>query len=329
MAVTLPTDTKFRDPFFQSGYAETIVQNINAFNAASAGGIVMRTNRKIGDFDYEAFFLNTSGLVSRQDQTSTSAATSLKLAQAEIARVKLNRKIGPVDWTRSAFLKPGLDMNAFRVVAGNQSAAASTQEMLSSGLSAAVAALKNQATNTLTVATSGTLDTGSLIDGLAKYGDAASRIAVWVMHSKAYYNLVKEQALTSKIEGIANFNVQTGTPVTLNRPVLVTDDPALLVASGSGSTATVDYFTLGLTADAILLEDSEEEYVSFQEILGNEQIMVRMQGEYAYNLGLKGFTWDVGNGAKNPTGAAIATASNWDKVATSFKDLGGVVIQSK
>lgn len=286
----------------------------------------MRTNRKIGDFDYSAYFKNTAGIVSRQDQTSISGATSLKLQQGEIANVKLNRKIGPVDWARSAFLKPGLDDNAFRVVAGNQSADAATQEMLSSGLAAAVGALAGQASSK--VAASAGMATVELVNALAKLGDAASRISVWVMHSAKYYELVKEQAFTTKIEGIANFNVQTGTPVTLNRPVLVTDDPSLVITTGTGSTAVTKYQTLGLTNSGIVIEDTEGEYVSFQEVLGLEQILRRMQGEYAYNLGLKGFTWDVTSGGKNPVASALATASNWDAAYTSEKDRAGVVIVS-
>lgn len=286
----------------------------------------MRTNRKIGDFDYSAYFKNTAGIVSRQDQTSISGATSLKLQQGEIANVKLNRKIGPVDWARSAFLKPGLDDNAFRVVAGNQSADAATQEMLSSGLAAAVGALAGQSASKVTAAAG--MATVELVNALAKLGDAASRISVWVMHSAKYYELVKEQAFTTKIEGIANFNVQTGTPVTLNRPVLVTDDPSLVITTGSGSTAVTTYQTLGLTNSGIVIEDTEGEYVSFQEVLGLEQILRRMQGEYAYNLGLKGFTWDVANGGKNPVASALATASNWDTAYVSEKDRAGVVIVS-
>lgn len=78
----------------------------------------MRTNRKPGDFDYAAYFKNTAGIVSRQDLTSTAAATSLALQQGEIVSVKLNRRIGPVDWARSAFNKPGLNEDVFRLVAG-------------------------------------------------------------------------------------------------------------------------------------------------------------------------------------------------------------------
>jgi hypothetical protein len=262
----------------------------------------------------------------RQDQTSVADAAAVSLQQGEVVDVKLNRRIGPLEWARSAFLKPGMDENALRIAAGEFAADGATSDMLSSGLASAVGALSAQPASLVTAAAG--LTTEELVNGLAKLGDAASRIAVWVMHSKAYYQLVKEQAFTTKIEGIANFNVQTGTPVTLNRPVLVTDDPALAVVTGSGSAATTSYKTLGLTAGGIVIEDTEGEYVVFQEVTGKEQIIIRMQGEYAYNLGVKGFTWDVTNGGKNPAAATLATGSNWDVAYNSEKSRAGVVIAS-
>ena len=64
----------------------------------------------------------------------------------------------------------------------------------------------------------------------------------------------------------------------------------------------------------------------FDEVTGLEQILIRMQGEYAYNLGLKGFTYDVANGGKNPVASALSTGSNWDVAYTSEKSRAGVVI---
>jgi hypothetical protein len=90
-----------------------------------------------------------------------------------------------------------------------------------------------------------------------------------------------------------------------------------------------DYFTLGLTEGAMELENSEESTVLSDIQLGLENLVVRMQGEYAYNAKMKGFTWDVANGGKNPTTTALATGTNWDTVVASYKDYAGVVIQSR
>lgn len=330
MATTLPTDTKYRDPFFQSGYSEVIAQAVDKFNAGSNGTIRLRSNRKPGDFDYAAFFKNAGGLVSRQDQTSVAAATGIKLTQGEYAAVKLNRKIGPVEWTRSAFLKPGLSQDAIRVAAGEQVAKDVLADMLNNAVRAGRAALAAQATNKHTIASNGTMDTAALVDGLALFGDAASRIDAWVMHSKVAFDLLKYQiSPTNNGDVVANTAVVAASPLTLNRPIIVTDSDALKVVTGTGTAAVTDYFTLGLTAAGLEVEDTEEEHVIIQEVSGYEQLLVRMQGEYAYNVGVKGFTWDVANGGKNPTDSALGTASNWDKMFSFHKDLAGVVIQSR
>lgn len=325
---TLPTDTKYNDPRIQAGYLDKLATNINAFNAASRGTIVLKTTRKGGDYDYASFFKNAGGLVVRQDLTSIADVDTKKLTQDEIISVKLNRRIGPVDWARAAFLKAGFDEGAFRVVAGEQAAEDATKDMLDSALLSGRAALAAQATNLFTVAASGTLATASLVDGLAKLGDKADQIILWVMHSKQFFDLVKEQ-ISAAVVGVANYNIATGTPITLNRPVLITDSDSLVVNSGSGSAATTDYHCLGLTADALVVEETEELYVGMYEVSGNEQILRRMQGEFGYNLGVKGFKWDVQNGGKNPLAATLGTGSNWDKVLTSHKALAGVVVKSK
>lgn len=324
MATSLPTDTKYFDPLLQTGYSEKIAQMTNVFNAASRGTVVMRTNRKIGDYDYKAFFKNAGGLVSRQDQTSVAAAPAIKLTQDNIVSVKLNRKIGPVEWGRSAFLKPGLSMDAFKIAAGEQAAADALADMLNRALGACGAALANQANNTHTIAANGTMTTSALVSGLSKLGDRASRIGAFVMHSKPFFDLMQYQVTPANNgDMIANMIAIEGTAATLGRPVIVTDSSALVVTGAPDL-----YRTLALTDNAVVVDETEEEYLTLDEVTGLEQIVMRLQGEYAYNLGVKGFTWDVANGGKNPNDAATILGTNWDKVYTDKRDLAGAVVVS-
>lgn len=270
-----------------------------------------------------------SGLVSRRDTTSNSAATDQTLTQDEFVTVKLNRKIGPVNQSRDSFRKimAGKTEQEMSFILGQMAAQGMQLDMLNAALLAAAAALDNQAAVKYTIASSGTLNTAGLVSGLSKFGDAASRIVCWVMHSKPYYDLVQSQ-ITDKIPGVANLTIANGTPITVNRPVLVTDSSGLVNVTGSGSTAVTTYRTLGLTAGGALVENTEEEELIVQDVTGNENLAVRVQGEFAYNLGIKGFKWDIANGAANPTDSALATGSNWDPSRTSFKDFAGVVIES-
>jgi hypothetical protein len=332
MAIGTAANFKIYNEYVHSGLVETLTQASALFNTASRGAIKLTSVNRRGDFDYESLFGDTANLVTRRINVgsgSLSTVTDLSLAQKEIIGVKLNRKIGPVANTIDSFKKINhgpFDENALDFAIGVQAAKAMQVEQLNTALKAARAALVNQPNNLFTVGSSGTLNTQGLVSGLGKYGDAAERISVWVMHSKAYYDLVAGQ-IAANIDGLSNFNVATGTPVTLNRPVIITDSPALMVTSGSP--AVTDYFTLGLTANAIEVEDSESTTVVREIVTGLENLVVRMQGEYAYNLKLKGFTWDASNGGANPTDTAIGTASNWDPVMNSFKDFAGVVIKSR
>jgi hypothetical protein len=251
-----------------------------------------------------------------------SSATDLALTQDEFIRVKLNRKIGPVANTRDSFRKimARYSQTEFTDIIAEQASNAQQLDMLNSVLRAGRAALANQS-SVLYDGTAGTMSTATLVNGLAKFGDAADKVVCWVMHSKAYFDLVQSQ-ITANIDGISNFNVQTGTPVTLNRPVVLSDSAALIAGSPS------QYYTLGLTAGALLAESSEQDDIVIDEVTGNENLIVRIQGEYAFNAGVKGFKWDVANGGANPNDTALATGSNWDTAVTSYKDFAGVVIST-
>lgn len=332
MPIGTKTSFKIYNEFTHTGMVETLTQVSDAFNAASQGAIRLTSVNRRGDYDYESFFASTANLVTRRvtsGSAATASAADLLLAQAERVGVKLNRKIGPVANTLDAFKKIGdgpFDENALNYAIGIQAAKAMQIEMCNTGLAAGVAALNNQAAVKSTIISNGTMTTSGLVDGLAKFGDAADRVVCWIMHSKVFYDLVKQQ-IALNIDGVSNFNVATATPITLNRPVLVTDSTSLFATSGSP--LVTNYYTLGLTADALELEDSEESTVISDIALGLENLVVRMQGEYAYNCKMKGFTWDVANGGENPSAGAIATGSNWDPVAASFKDYAGVLIQSR
>jgi hypothetical protein len=89
-----------------------------------------------------------------------------------------------------------------------------------------------------------------------------------------------------------------------------------------------DYYTLGLTTDAVIAENSEEQEVVVQDVTGLENLAVRIQGEYAYNLTVGGFKWDVNNGHANPDDTALALGTNWDTAYSDVKNRAGVCIMT-
>lgn len=304
------------------GMIETLVQNTDAFNAASGGTIRLVTARRRGDFAQESFIKNVTGLVNRRavaGSPENATVTSNPVPMDEFVSVKVNRRLGPIDQTLDSFRKLGsdADLEVLSRKLGGQLAKAVEVDQLESALTSLVAGITAQGTLTDTTSPEATITTNRLVDGLALFGDAGSRVKMWIMHSKVYYDLVKEQ-IAANIDGISNFNIATASPVTLNRPVLISDS-ASLVNGGI-------YTTLGLVEGAAVLEDSEEETLMGDLITGKDNLVVRLQGEFAYNIGLKGVAWDVANGGVNPDDTALGTGTNWDSVMDDVKDLAGVAI---
>ncbi len=323
-------DLKYINPFVQTGITETLTQAAAGMFEASRGALILQSAQKPGDFETLTFFQNIAGLITRRDPTSLSVAPDTKLQQADYNRVKINRKIGPVASTRDAFRKAGLSRDAMDLVVGQQAGVAMQVDMLNTGIRSLRAALTADASSYVDGAADkikSASGDNSLVDALARRGDAASAIICWVMHSKTFFDLVKEQ-IAADIDGVSGLVFSQASPLTMGRPVLVTDSPDLVTKDGVS--AGVDaYYTLGLTAGSLLMEETEGTEVITQDVTGQENLIVRIQGEYAQNIGLKGYSWDVTNGGENPTNAALATGTNWDKAFADVKDRAGVVLRTR
>lgn len=329
MAISLSSDFKVYDEQLQGAFIETIVQNVDAFNEASQGALVMRTRDLLGHYEKEAFWDEVvASAIARRDTTASGAITATKLTQDEFIGVKLNRRNGPFEVAIDAMRKIGVNASQqFSRVIGAQTARAMPREMLDRALAAieakldATAALEED--DTAAVITS----TGP-IDALAKFGDAAGDIALWVMHSKVYYDLVKVN-VTDALYRSNGVQIFQGTPVTYGRPVLVTDSASLKETDGVSSGVDA-YSTLGLAAGAGIIDISEPPIAALEgPLTGNEQLFYRWQAEYAYNLKLRGCQWDVTNGGANPTNANVATATNWDTAVADNKLLPGVLLKTR
>ncbi len=322
MATTASGDVKIYQPQFQGAFIETLQQNIAAFNELSGGALVMRERRLKGQYEYEAFFDEVSAITRRDPSTgSSSTLTPVKLTQDEFISVKLHRVNGPYEWNVSAAFLAGFDPARFSLAVGEQAAVAVPTEQLNNTLAAleakldSVAALEHDRT-------AGTIRTSDLADGLNKFGDKAGRIVLWVMHSKVYNDLFKEQlAATVTVLGTDPFGntIFQGVPATLGRRVLVTDSASLINYTDISSASPV-YSTLGLTLNAAKLELTELPFaVAEGPRTGSQNLYITFQAEYGYNMGLKGCKWDVTNGGANPTDANVATATNWDTVVAENK----------
>lgn len=328
MAIGTKSDFQIYHEQFYGGMYEKLAQNVDIFNAASSNSIRLVTQDMIGDYNKESFFDRVSSLVARRDITSVSAVTDKKMTQGEMVGVKINRKIGPVSQTLDAFEKMGkMGPDAQKEMSyqlGMQIAEEIAHDMVETAIRCVEAALSGESNNTYdaTGQATTTLTATHLVSGLAKFGDMASRIRCWVMHSKVYFDLVKN-AISAKIYEEAGLVIYGGSPGTLGKPVVVVDADALNVGANSN---TNTYQTLGLVENGVVVTESESKRLVDEIVTGLENLAFRIQGEYAYNVNIKGFAWDSTNGGANPTDTSIRLASNWDKQYSDAKNLAGVRI---
>lgn len=325
MAQSLQSDFKIYQDQFRGGYVEMLVQNTAAFNAASRGAIRNVPLASRGNYRYESFIDVISALVSRRDTTSTSTVSDTAATQDEFISAKLDRKVGPIGISLDA-LKKVQDPREASFIIGQQTAKAVEVSQLNDGLLAARAALANVAALNFD-ASDGTLATTDLVSGLGKAGDTFGEVVLWVMHSKVYFDLLGNQ-ITNALYRNDRTRILEGMPVSLDIPVLVSDSSSLIVTDGV-STGVDSYYTLGLRPGGVEINESEPATMVSELVTGYENMFVRVQGELAYNVGLKGFKWDVANGGANPNGTALGTGSNWDKAVTSDQNLAGVIIESQ
>lgn len=323
MAIGKATDFIIYQEQFSAGVWESMTQNVTAFNEASSNCIKLVAQDLKGDYNKESFFKNIAGLVSRRDTTSTAAATDTALSQGEKIGVKLNRKIGPVAQTLDALRKIGSSNEEISFGIGKMVGDRKAADMLNAALTGTTAALAAQSAVVYdaTADTTKTANHTAMVSAMAKFGDQASRIKAWVMHSKPYFDLMK-QAISDKIVEVAGVTIYNGTIATFNRPVIVTDATPLLI-TGSPNT----YPILGLVEGGVVVTESEQQEIVAQLVTGLENLVYRIQGEFAFNLNIEGFQWDVTNGGANPNDTALGTGTNWDAVMASYKDFAGIYLK--
>jgi Major capsid protein 13-like len=308
---------------FWGGVVETLQQNTEAFNAASNNSLRLVTRQILGDYERESFLKSTASLIAHRNTTSTSTVSDINLAAGEMIGVKINRRLGPVTQTRDSFRKIGVSPDEFSFMLGQQAGPAIAIDYINLAVGAVRAAIQNQGSSLQYDATADTLKTlnhTAIVGGLSKFGDRASRITAFVTHSKPYFDLMKQQ-IADKLFEVAGATVYAGTIATFGKPVVVVDTPSIFTVGSS----TNSYDFLGLVENAVEVAESEERDIISQPVTGQENLVDRIQGEYAFNLRVKGCEYDTTQGI-NPADSVLYTAATWIKVVADQKEMPGVRI---
>ncbi|MGK0556157.1 major capsid protein [Bordetella bronchiseptica] len=297
---------------------ETLGQQIQKFNAASGGAIMLSTGGWEGDFLQESFYAAIHSARRRVDRyAANGTATATDLSQLKHSSVKVAGGFGPIRFEPGQMTWLNKPTAEGIEVASRNFAEALLQDQLNSAIAASVAAISNQAAATNDVSATAGLTYSALNDAHAKFGDSSSLIVANVMTGQVYHKLIGQNLANA--QQLFQYGAVTVVDI-LGKTVVVTDAPALY-ATGTPNLQKV----LGLVAGAATVTDAGDVITNIDTTNGKERIETTMQVDYTFGLGLKGYTWDEVNGGKSPTDAELATGTNWDKVATDIKHTAGVI----
>ena len=297
---------------------ETLAQDVEKFNASSAGAIRLTTQGIDGDFLQESFWAGLHGAQRRVDRYAANGnQASTPLAQKQYDSVKIAGGFGPILWEPSqlSWIQKNPE-EALEVISRNLSEAIMADQ-LNTAISALAAAIGNQPTATNDVSATAGVTYVAINNAHALFGDASQRLVAQVMTGAMYHKLVGQNLANA--ERLFQFSGVQVVDI-LGKAVIITDAPALYEA-GTPNKQKV----LSLADGAAVVMDGSDLITNIETSNGKERIETTMQADYTFGLGLKGYTWDTANGGKSPSNAELSTGTNWDLVANSIKASAGVI----
>lgn len=307
-----------------STMTEILAQQVALFNAATRNAFTLRTANHTGDYSETAMWAKITNLVRRRNAYGTGTLTAQQMKHLVDTAVKVAAGTNPIDLSPSQFKWIQLNPEEAGAAMGQQLAGDTMADMLNTAILACVAALSGNSamvTTTYSASTPVNADIASLNSAVSKFGDRANTITAWVTHSKPLFDIYGN-AITNT-NRLFVFDKIAVAQDGFGRPLVMTDSPALVTSATPNK-----YNTLGLVPGAVLVEQNGDFTQNIDTRNGGENITSTYQGEWSYQLSVKGFSWDKTNGGHSPNDSAIGVATNWDQYATSDKDTAGVMLIS-
>lgn len=348
----------------QTVASETIDQQIKKFNSASGMTLILGSGLDIGDVIEKASYDLIKELIHRRDAYSDGAVPDTFIHQMLDVSIKVDRRVGPVSWIGEQFRRLKKSEEEAGMLIGEQMADGILQDFLNTLVGTLIASYQSAAYDKkFDPSEAGAdktyhkysnivnLDGGSNInptllalnDGAALFGDRSNAIKTWLMDGTTYHRMIGE-AITNenRLFEIGNINVSTDG---LGRRYIVSDIPDLrqshyyesAITNGALSYTRKAYengnktWILGLTTGAGMIRRGGI-YSDTIPIVGRENLGKRWQGEYSFDISLKGYKYGGlvddkdASTYKSPTNEMLKNPENWAPIFLSTKDQAGVAV---
>ena len=321
------SDLQVYSEYAYTTFTEVLQQQVELFNAATGGALLLSSAAHQGDFSQTAFFAKIAGgTVRRRNAYGSGPIAEKTLSQEEDVSVKIAAGTPPIRIDRGQFNWIQQNPEVAGVILGQQLAVDNMADMLNTGLGAAYSALASEADVITNVAAApgaaGLVSWQNLNNAQAKFGDRSARIGVWLMHSTPMHSLYGQNlGNTERLFTYGTVNVLRDP---FGKLLVMTDSPQLVTIGAPNV-----YSVLGLTPGALVIGVNNDFDANEETKNGDENLVRTYQAEWSYNIGVKGFAWDKATGGKSPNDAALFTSANWNRIMTDKKDLAGVLLRAR
>lgn len=318
-----------------TAYAESLGYNVNLFNEASDGAIIIGTERSgqmAGGFTEESFFAYVEGLIRRRDPAGNAPLTLKQLA---------NKKDNAI---RLAFTTELLDLSGHWwdwIGRDNALAAATFGKMLSEQtlqgyVNRAISVLKaTVGSNELTVrdatqqadAANQQISYKNLVLTADLMGDRADALNTWIMPRTSRTALLLNNL--NNANSLFSFGTVQVTQDAEGRRIITSDDPGL--RDVDQATSAITNWIFGLRRGSVIIRELGDFEDLTERSGGAENIKKTYQAQWSALLNVLGYKYDIttlqDTQYASPSDAAIATAANWSQVTNNHKDTAGVALK--
>ena len=301
---------------------ELLGQDLQKFNAASGGTIVLDMSRWMGNYTRESFYNSLAAAQRRVDRNAAQApAAETALSESEMVGVKVAGGFGPVVFEPSQLTWLSSSPEEAINVISQGFADALLADQLNTVVGCAVAAIENipALVNDVSAQTAGAgALTQSVLNGShAKFGDMSGMLRADIMTGAAYHKLL-EKGLENgeRLFESTNVTVQS----ILGKLFVVSDIPALTETGTPNKTKV-----LSIVAGGLVVDNASDIITHLDTSNGQTRIETTWQADYSFGIKLKGYAWQIATGGSSPNDAALFTGANWGNVMNSVKHTAGTL----
>lgn len=308
----------------QTVATQLLANQLDVWNTASGGTMVMGSAVQTKDLIEQLSWGLIDGLVSERNAFAAPGTPADQKVMAQMLEntVRLDGKVGPLVITSGMLQKLEQNITQIAAVVSTQAAQGMIANFVGVGAKALQAAIKSGAySGVVTVqpanAAGGKIPAGAkfptLIDlelATVAFGDRQSDIRAWVMSGAQFTYLRAYDVLTNPTQLFTIDKVRIMEDG-FGRRFIVTDQPGL----GDD--------ILGLTQGALVVNAGALTMASGT-VLGEENIKNVLQGEFSYDLAVKGYKLKASAvstaGSRSFKATDVTTSANWEKIANAGTD---------